>query len=84
MIPPYNSARYLRESLASVLDQDLGLDVMQIEVVDDHSTQDDPAVIVEELGRGRVGFYRQRENVGQVRNYETCLNRSRGKLIHML
>jgi glycosyltransferase involved in cell wall biosynthesis len=84
IIPTYNSARYLRESLASVLAQDLGPDIMQIEVVDDHSTQDDPAAVVEELGRGRVGFYRQRENVGQVRNYETCLKRSRGKLIHML
>ena len=84
MIPTYNSGRYLRESLASVLAQDLGPDAMQIEVVDDHSTQDDPAAVVEELGGGRVGFYRQRENVGQVRNYETCLKRSRGKLVHML
>jgi glycosyltransferase involved in cell wall biosynthesis len=42
MIPTYNCASYLRETLASVLAQDLGSDVMQIEVVDDCSTQDDP------------------------------------------
>lgn len=83
-IPTYNCARYLRETLASVLAQDPGPDIMQIEVVDDHSTQDDPAAVVEELGRGRVGFYRQTENVGYIRNFETCLQRSRGKLIHLL
>jgi glycosyltransferase involved in cell wall biosynthesis len=84
MIPTYNCANYLRETLASVLAQDPGPDVMQIEVVDDHSTKDDPAAVVEELGRGRVGFYRQPENVGYIRNFETCLQRSRGKLIHLL
>src|SRR5215217_4497698 len=84
LIPTYNSAQYLRESLMSVLTQDPGPDVMQIEVVDDHSTRGDPAAVVEELGRGRVGFYRQKENVGQIKNYETCLKRSRGKLIHFL
>jgi glycosyltransferase involved in cell wall biosynthesis len=84
MIPTYNCANYLRETLASVLAQDPGADVMQIEVVDDCSTKDDPQAIVEELGRGRVSFYRQPENVGYIRNFETCLQRSRGKLIHLL
>jgi glycosyltransferase involved in cell wall biosynthesis len=73
MIPTYNCANYLRETLASVLAQDPGSDLMQIEVVDDHSTKDDPAAVVEELGRGRVSFYRQPENVGYIRNFETCL-----------
>ncbi len=84
MIPTYNCAEYLRETLASVLSQDLEPDLMQIEVIDDHSTRDDPASVVEELGRGRVGFYRQPKNVGYIRNFETCLQRSRGKLIHLL
>ena len=42
MIPAYNCARYLRQSLESVLVQDLGPSHMQIEVVDDRSTEDDP------------------------------------------
>lgn len=84
MIPAYNCANYLRETLASVLAQDPGPDVMQIEVVDDCSTKDDPAAVVEELGRGRVVFYQQPKNVGNTRNYQTCLERSRGKLIHLL
>ncbi len=84
MIPTYNCAKYLRETLASVLAQDPGPDIMQIEVIDDCSTKDDPAAIVEELGRGRIQFYQQPQNVGHTKNFETCLKRSRGKLIHQL
>jgi glycosyltransferase involved in cell wall biosynthesis len=84
MIPTYNCANYLRETLASVLAQDPGPEIMQIEVVDDHSTKDDPAAVVKELAGDRVSFYRQPENVGYIRNFETCLQRSRGKLIHLL
>jgi glycosyltransferase involved in cell wall biosynthesis len=84
MIPTYNCANYLRETLASVLAQDPGADVMQIEVVDDCSTKDDPQAVVEELGRGRVKFYRQPENVGFIKNFNTCLTRSHGKIIHIL
>jgi glycosyltransferase involved in cell wall biosynthesis len=84
MIPTYNCASYLRETLASVLAQDGHINIMQIEVVDDCSTRDDPAKVVEELGRGRVEFYRQPKNQGYIRNFETCLQRSRGHLIHLL
>lgn len=84
MIPTYNCANYLRETLASVLAQDPGLEVMQIEVVDDCSTKDDPKAVVEELGKGRVSFYRQPKNVGYISNFETCLQRSRGHLVHIL
>ena len=69
MIPTYNCANYLRETLASVLAQDPGSDVMQIEVVDDHSTKDDPRAVIEELGKGRVGFYQQPHNVGYIKNF---------------
>lgn len=84
MIPTYNCADYLRETLASVLAQDPGADMMQIEVVDDRSTEDDPAAVVEELGRGRVEFYQQPQNLGYIKNFATCLQRSRGHLIHLL
>jgi glycosyltransferase involved in cell wall biosynthesis len=84
MIPTYHCANYLRETLAHVLRQDPGPELMQIEVVDDGSTADDPAAVVQEIGRGRVGFYRQPQNVGHIQNFATCLNRSRGQLIHLL
>ncbi|XHC47277.1 glycosyltransferase [Cyclobacterium xiamenense] len=83
MIPTYNCAKYLRKTLRSVLQQDLGIDLMQIEVIDDCSS-DSVAEVVQEIGGDRVGFYRQRENVGHVRNFETALNRARGKVVHLL
>lgn len=84
MIPTYNCAAYLRETLQSVLDQDPGPDVMEIEVIDDRSTKDDPEVVVQELGRGRVRFYRQPQNQGPMGNFNTCIRRASGEWLHIL
>ena len=84
MIPTYNCASHLRATLASVLCQDPGPDAMQIEVVDDASDRDDPRAVVEEMGRGRVAFFRQPQNRGHINNFATCLERSRGEIVHLL
>jgi glycosyltransferase involved in cell wall biosynthesis len=82
MIPTYNCARYLGEAIESVLDQDPGPERMQIEVVDDCSS-DDPEAVVRKFG-GRVSFHRQPHNLGNVGNFNACLSRARGHLIHLL
>jgi glycosyltransferase involved in cell wall biosynthesis len=84
MIPVYNCAAYLVEVLHSVLAQDPGAEVMQIQVVDDASTDTDVAALVRALGGHRVEYYRQPANVGSLRNFETCLNHARGQLVHLL
>jgi hypothetical protein len=84
MIPTFNCAAYLRETLASVLVQDPGAELMQIEVVDDCSTRDDPEAVVDEMGGGRVAFFRRSQNGGHRANFRTCLERSRGRLVHLL
>ena len=84
IIPTYNCANYLKETLASVLEQDPGEASMEIIVVDDHSTKDDPEAVVKEFGKGRVKFIRQEKNVGKVKNYETGLTISKGIYIHQL
>jgi glycosyltransferase involved in cell wall biosynthesis len=84
MIPTYNCAGYLKDTLTRILIQDPGPEVMQIEVIDDHSTKDDPESVVQELGKGRIGFYRQPKNVGSLKNFETCIKRSKGYLVHQL
>ena len=84
IIPTYNCANYLKETLASVLAQDPGEASMEIIVVDDHSTKDDPEAVVKEFGKGRVKFIRQEKNVGKVKNYEAGLRASRGRYIHQL
>jgi glycosyltransferase involved in cell wall biosynthesis len=83
MIPTYNCARYLRATLASVLAQDPGPERMQIEVVDDCSS-DHPEAVVRELAPGRVSFFRQPRNVGHTHTFNTCLERARGQLVHLL
>jgi glycosyltransferase involved in cell wall biosynthesis len=84
MIPTYNCTRYLKQTLESVLVQDPGPDKMQIEVIDDCSNDGDVKALVEEIGKGRIGFFRQEKNMGSLRNFETCLNRSNGYLVHLL
>lgn len=56
---------------------------MEIWIVDDCST-DNPEGLVKELGKGRINFYRQERNVGQLNNFSTCLNLAKGKIIHLL
>jgi len=84
MIPVFNCAHLLPQSLESVLAQDPGPDRMQIEVIDDCSTKDDPRKVVQDVGRGRVRYYRQLQNVGVVENFNTCVRRAPGKLVHIL
>ena len=84
LIPTYNCAEFLKETLKSVLAQDPGETLMEIIVVDDHSTKDDPEAVVKEYGQGRVQFIKQEKNVGKVKNYETGLFASSGRYIHQL
>jgi glycosyltransferase involved in cell wall biosynthesis len=84
MIPTFNCAHLLRCTLESVLSQ-LGSDhLCEIVVVDDYSTKDDPTKVVTEVGRGQVRFHRQEQNVGAIRNFNTCIRLARGDLIHIL
>ena len=84
MIPTFNCFYYLKETLESVLAQDFDAHQMQIEVIDDYSTDGDVAALVQEVGKGRVQFYQQPYNKGSLRNFETCINRARGHYIHIL
>jgi glycosyltransferase involved in cell wall biosynthesis len=83
MIPAYNCADYLGETLQSVLAQDPGPERMEIVVLDDHS-DDDPARVVAEVGAGRVEIVRNERNLGQGANLNACIGRARGELVHLL
>ena len=83
MIPTYNCSGYLKETIESVIMQDRGVENMEIWVVDDCSTIN-PEDMVKQLGKGRINFYRQEQNVGQLNNFNTCLNLACGKIIHLL
>jgi len=84
MIPTYNRSDYLKETLESVLEQDLGIEQMQIEVIDNCSIESDVAAIVDQVGRGRISVYQQPYHVGMNDNWNTCINRARGHYVHIL
>lgn len=84
MIPTYNGTKYLRETLQSILVQDPGADEMQIEVIDDASTTDNPEKLVNDIGKGRISFFRQDNNKGQIKTWNNCIRRAQGHWIHIL
>lgn len=84
MIPVFNCSNYLEECLSSVLNALTEHTNFQIEVIDDASTDADVKKIVEEKGKGKISYFRQNINVGSLRNFETCINRAKGYLIHLL
>lgn len=85
MITAYKRTSYMKEALESVLRQDPGIGEMQIEVVDDCSpNSEEIEALVKEVGKGRVSFYRQPQNVGIYENWNTCIRRSQGRWIHIL
>lgn len=83
VIPTYNCAIYLGETLKSVMQQALPPEQMQIVVVDNCST-DNTEEVVREIGGDRVEYFRQSQNVGSLGNFQTCLEIARGELIHTL
>jgi GT2 family glycosyltransferase len=83
MIPSYNAGPYLADALRSVLAQDPGTELMQIEVVDDGSATD-PTALVRELCGDRVAVHRHAHNRGHVATFNTCIERARGELVHLL
>lgn len=85
MIPVYNCPEnYLRGTLESVLAQDPGAAEMQIEVLDNCSTEGNTEAIVREVGAGRVAYHRQTSNVGMVENFNDCIRRAQGHWVHIL
>lgn len=85
MIPIYNPRTdYLRATLESVLRQDPGPDVMQIEVLDDHSTDENVAELIRGIAGGRISFYRTSENLGLASVWNLCVERAKGECVHIL
>ena len=83
MIPARNRAGYLEETLRSVLAEDPGPRAMQIEVVDDASTEDLRSV-VDEVGGGRISYLRHSDSRGLAGNFNSCITRARGRWVHIL
>lgn len=85
MIPTYNApARYLEETLRTVLAQDPGPEQMQIEVVDDCSPDGPPVDLVHRIAGDRVTVHREPKNNGLAGIWNRCIEHARGEWVHIL
>ena len=84
MIPVRNRLEYLEQCLRSVLNQAPGPDEMQIEVVDNSTHEIDVRVFVRQIAGDRIGYYRQPRELGMAENWNSCIDRTRGELVHIL
>lgn len=85
MIPTYNpEPEYLEQTLQSVLQQDPGPNQMQIEVIDDCSSDERAAEVTQRVGAGRVIFHREPQNLGLANSWNRCIERARGRWVHIL
>ena len=83
IIPVHNCADYLAHTLPEVVAQLGDRDDAEIIVVDDASS-DDPAQVVERLGRGRVRYMPNPGHLGAVNTFNRCLELATGELVHLL
>ena len=83
MIPNYNNAHYIGETLRSLLAAGDKIADAQIEVLDNCSTDNSEAV-VKEVGRGRVRWTQHRENIGTYRNHNMCYEKATRPWVHIL
>ncbi len=77
IVPVYNGARYLRESLDSILRQSYAS--VEVIVMDDASADETPAIIAS-YG-DRIRSVRQPANLGQFDNVNAGIGLARGELI---
>jgi glycosyltransferase involved in cell wall biosynthesis len=84
MVPLFNGTRHFVETLDSVLAQGFDEREMQIEVIDDCSTEGDSENIIKTRYGGRVSYYRRPQRVGMAANWNACIQRAKGSLIHLL
>ncbi len=84
MIPVRNRLDFLEQCLRSVLNQAPEPEEMQIEVVDNSTRESGVEDFVRHLGGTRVSYFRQPRDVGMAENWNTCIERARGHLVHIL
>lgn len=79
VLPVYNGAQYVVESLESVLRQTY--DPLEIVVVDDHSTDPTPDLLAPYAAEGRIVLLQNDRNLGQFGAVNTGIAAAHGELI---
>lgn len=83
IIPTYNYALYIGEAIQSVLDQTYSLNLIEIIVVDDGSSDNTAVVLEPFIARGEIQYFYQ-ENKGKANATKLGLKKSTGSYIFNL
>lgn len=84
IIPTYNCARYLHDTLAALEREGDSISKAQIMVVDDCSAKDDPQQVISEHPVLNIEFFRHPVNVGPIRNFNYCVQAAKRQWVHIL
>jgi len=78
LMPVYNSNRYVREAIASVLNQ--SYTNYEFLIIDDCST-DDSISVIKNFSDERIKFYQNEENLGYIKSLNFLLGKCKGEYI---
>ena len=82
LIPTYNYAHYLGETIQSALEQTYS--DFELLIVDNHSTDNTKQIINKYLKDPRISYHENAENLGVVGNFNRCLQLANGEYIKFL
>ena len=82
LIPTYNYAHFLDESIQSVLNQSFR--DFELIIVDNNSTDNTDEVVAKYLEDSRVSYHKNSENLGLVGNWNKCLSYSHAEYIKFI
>lgn len=82
VIPTYNYGEFIGEAIESVLAQTF-LD-FELIIVDNSSTDNTEQIVKRHLSDKRIRYYKNASNIGFVRNFNKCLEYSKGAYIKFL
>jgi len=78
-IPTYNSARFLRESLDSIVNQTY--QNKEIIVSDNASTDETEKIVKEYVEKYKIKYYKNEKNIGAEANFSRCIELANGEFI---
>ncbi|GEO04026.1 hypothetical protein AAE02nite_16900 [Adhaeribacter aerolatus] len=82
LVPTYNNAQFLDETIQSVLNQ--SFPDFELIIVDNQSTDNTQEVVEAYLTDSRVKYYKNASNLGMVGNWNKCLEYAQGTYIKYL
>lgn len=82
LVPTYNRANYLRETIQSVLVQTY--ENIEVLVFDDASPDNTPSVMAEFLAEPRVAYVRHSTNLGMAGNWKAAIEAATGEFFCLL